>query len=255
MRARTVVAAVVVAAAAAVCVRLGFWQIDRLHQKQALNRQLREALALPPFVVTGIAPRFVIDPPRPHRDLVAGTYDERHQVLLSARSHAGAPGVHVVTPMVLADGRSAVLIDRGWLSAPDAATALPQDHPEPGLRRVVGLAEPIGRGLGGPPLRVLEADSVTVWSAARLDLDSLAKRVPYSLASFSVRALPEAGAPAEPVREPPQPWDEMMHTSYAIQWFTFAAILLVGPLFLARSRRRAARREPFAVPPPPPLPR
>lgn len=244
MRPRVVAIALVVVAAAAVCVRLGFWQLDRLHQKQELNRQQREALAMPPFVVT--ARGGFVDGLPARRVVVAGVYDERHQILLSARAHAGAPGVHVVTPMLLAGDSSAVLVDRGWLDSPDAATARPQDHPEPGPRRVVGLVTPLQRGRGGPPLRVLEADSVTVWSARWLDLDSLSGRVPYSLAGYGVRALPEAGAPAEPVRDTPQPYDETMHASYAVQWFTFAAILLVGPLLLARSRRRGGPRD--AVP-------
>jgi surfeit locus 1 family protein len=153
-----------------------------------------------------------------------------------------------VTPLLLARGGGAVLVDRGWLPAPDAATARPQDHPDSGLVRVLGMGAMLAHGAGGPAPRVLEDDTVTVWSAMRLDVDSMRRRVPYSLAAFGVVALPDQGAPAQPVREPPRPYDETMHVSYAIQWFTFAAILLVGPLFLARARR-ASRG---AVVPPPP---
>ena len=53
-----------------------------------------------------------------------------------------------------------------------------------------------------------------------------------------VRALPAADAPATPLRSLPAERNEMMHVSYAVQWFLFAAIALIGPLAFAASRRR-----------------
>src|SRR5256885_11133395 len=77
---------------------------------------------------------------------VRGVFDERRQVLLVGRSHDGEPGVHVVTPLVSERDSVAVLVDRGWLPAADAATARPQDVPAPGPREVVGLGDALARG-------------------------------------------------------------------------------------------------------------
>ncbi len=239
MRLRSAVAAVGIVVAAAVCVRLGFWQLSRLHEKRALNAALREAMTAPPRDIGRTAAP--LDSVIRRRVKVTGSFDETRQILLSSRSQNHGPGVEVVTPLRLAGG-NAVLVDRGWLFAADAMTARPQDYPEPGERSVLGMAEAIPGGRGGSSLRVLEADSVTLISARWLDRDSLAARFPYPLAPFVVRELPGPGVPAEPARTPPHSLDETMHISYTVQWFLFATILLVGPLAAARSRRRAGAR-------------
>jgi surfeit locus 1 family protein len=238
MRAGSVLALVVVVGGAGVCVRLGFWQLSRLHEKQALNAALRAVQSAPPLVVDGEPPALEIARQRPLQ--ISGRFDESRQFLLSGRAHDGAPGVEVVTPLQLADARTAVLVDRGWLPAIDAATALPQEYREPEGRVVRGLAEPLRRGAGGPPVRTLESDSVTLWSVRWLDADSVAPRLPYAVASYLVRELPGPGVPDRPRRTAPHPFNEMMHISYAIQWFLFATIMLGGSAVLAWSRARRA---------------
>lgn len=239
MKARSVLAAVVIVVAAGMCVRLGFWQLSRWGEKRALNAAMREAMGAPPRDIgSAIAP---LDSVRRRRVRVTGSFDETRQILLSARSQNHGPGVEVVTPLRLEDG-TAVLVDRGWLYAADAMTARPQNYREPGARVVLGMAEAIPRGRGGWSPRLIESDSVALISARWLDLDSLASRFPYALAPFAVRELPGPGVPAEPARTEPRPLDETMHISYTAQWFLFAAILLLGPLAVRRSRRSAAAR-------------
>lgn len=235
MKPRTIVAGLVLVVMAAVCVRLGFWQLARLAQKRHENAVVRAAFAAPPIVygVTAAPAESLIG----RRVVARGRFDETRQVLLAGRPHAGSPGVEVVTPLVLADGRRAVLVNRGWLYSDDAATARPQESPEPGAREVLGLARALGPA-DRAPWRTIESDSVTLWSALALDPDSAAARLPYALAPFVLRALPGPGAPEKPVRSLPEPANETMHLSYAVQWFFFAALLLFGPAAVALSRRR-----------------
>lgn len=235
MKLRVVLAAFFVVGMSALCVRLGFWQLSRLHEKQALNAALRSALAQPPMIVEAPLPAASVVQGR--RIQVEGEYDERHQILLAGRANQGSPGVHVVTPLLIANDR-AVLVDRGWLYSDDAATAHPERVPEPGPRSVVGIAEALIGGRGGSALAMIRSDSATLVSARWLDRDSLATRFPYRLAEFSVRQLPARGVPAQPLRTNPTPHDEMMHLSYAIQWFSFATILVVGSLILTLRRKR-----------------
>jgi surfeit locus 1 family protein len=234
MRPRTVLGVIAVLVMAAVCVRLGIWQIARLHEKQRLNAALRAAERAPSLTVVGEPPPLDVARGRPLE--VRGTFDESRQFLLAGRAHAGAPGVAVVTPLRIAGGTTAILVDRGWLYSADAATARPQDHPEPGERMVRGLVEEFHRGV--PPMRTLERDSVTLWSARMLDADSVRARLPYAIAGYLVRQMPGPGVPDMPRRELPRPYDEMIHVSYAVQWFLFASILLGGSAVLAWSRRR-----------------
>src|SRR5262245_8942725 len=117
MRVMGAVVWIVAIAAAAVCVRLGFWQLSRLAEKRALNAAIREAEQAPALAVSG-------EPPPAARALdrtlvVSGRYDEANQFLLSGRFHDGEPGVEVVTPLRPERSATAILVDRGWLPADD----------------------------------------------------------------------------------------------------------------------------------------
>jgi surfeit locus 1 family protein len=245
MKLRTAAVALLVAGGTAVCWRLGFWQISRLHEKQALNAALRSALAAAPIEAGDHAPP--LESSRDRRVALRGRFDLRHQVLLSGRAHGGSPGVDVVTPLILAGDSPAVLVDRGWLYSPDAATVPADLIPADSARTVVGLVQPVVRGGTYPALRPIGRAGIEVWSTPRLDPDSLRRRVPYALAPYVVRELPGPGVPEHPARTEPHAYDEMMHLSYAIQWFLFGSILLFGSLLLARSRRAAARTEALRV--------
>ena len=234
MTARGVLGTVLVLAGAGVCARLGLWQIDRWHEKRRLNAALEASLSAPVLDVGGEAAAGAA--PRGRRVRVDGRFDESRQVLLSNRSHDGSPGVEVVTPLVLEGGRAAVLVDRGWLYSADAATARPEDCPEPGPRQVLGVAVELRRGAGGQALRPVPGTSATVWSARWLDLDTLSSRLPYALAPWALRELPGPGVPDRPLRLAPRPLDEWTHVSYAAQWFLFGSILLGGSAVLAWSR-------------------
>ena len=242
MRLRSLAIATVVIAAAAVCVRLGLWQLSRLEHKRALNAELRHSFSLAPATIGDV--RHMPDSLLRRPVTLRGVFDERRQVLIGGASHQGEPGVHVVTPLRVDGDSVGVLVDRGWLPAPDGITARPQDAPAPGPRTVVGLADTLARVPGAGAVRVLEADSVTLYSAEELGWDSLSARWPYPLARFVLRELPSPDAPRLPVREAPPLRDESMHLSYAVQWFAFAVILLVGPAALAWSRRRERREGP-----------
>ncbi len=237
MKAGTLAALVLCLAAAGLCVRLGLWQVSRWHEKQARNAALRTALAAEPARVAEPLPGLAVVEDR--RIEVFGTFDESRQVLLSGREQAELPGVEVVTPLVLAGDSVAVLVNRGWLYAPDAVHARPQEFREPGPRAVRGIARAMGRRGAGLPYFTLESDtSHALWSARSLDPDTLAVRFPYALARWFLLELPGKGVPEKPLRSPPRPLDEMMNLGYAIQWFVFAAILLIGSLAFAWSKRR-----------------
>jgi surfeit locus 1 family protein len=245
VRAGTWLALVLVLLGTGVCVRLGLWQLSRLQQKRAANAALRAAMDAPPVDIEAAS---VLEPLDQRRVRLRGRFDERVHVLLSGRARQHSPGVHVVTPFVI-DARGqdvagearAVLVDRGWLSSPDAVRARPQDYPEPGEREVIGVARALAPGQPGLPWRRLptEPDSITLWSARTLDVDSVAIHVHYAVPPYVVAELPGPGVPAQPARAAPTPLDESMHLSYAIQWFLFGSILLFGSAFVAWSRRHA----------------
>lgn len=238
MKTRTALIGLVGLVVAVLATRLGFWQLSRLQDTRAANAGIRGARSVAPVAWPADADSVAALVGR--RVVVSGTYDESRHVLLAGRSHGAAPGVHVVTPLVRDDGL-AVLVNRGWLPAPDAALAHPQAYPESGRREVIGLLERVPVAVSGPPWVEIHELGVSLWSVRRLDLDSLRTRLPGPLSPFLVRELPAAGLPVRPLREAPEIPGESMHLGYALQWFAIALIALVGAFVLARRAPAAPR--------------
>ena len=170
----------------------------------------------------------------------AGRFDPSGEIVLRGRASEGAPGVHLVTPLVVPGVRQALLVNRGWAPSPDAATIDTRPYAEPGARTVVGILQQVPRGTrnGGEPAR-----SGSATSYRRLDLDVLRRVQSHPILSLYLQQLagPDS-APGRPVRVPLPPPGNGPHLSYAIQWFSFAAIGVIGLLvvFLRRRRDQAA---------------
>src|SRR3989441_5162789 len=223
-RVRDVVGLVIAVAIAAGCVRLGVWQLDRLQQRRARNAEVRAAGERPAVEARA---RLPADSAASRRVHAAGRYDYAHQRLWRARSYEGVPGVALVTPLRLADG-SAGVVDRGWAPSPDAAHVDEQAYREPDTADVLGLGfrAPRGRGDVNP---------------ARLQ-----GSLPDPLLPFILEQGPPAPGVSRPlppglIRWPPPPLDDGPHLSYAIQWFCFAVIILVGSVVLLGKSRGTGR--------------
>ena len=216
-------------AAALVCARLGLWQVHRLQQRRTANAAALAARSKPPVTIergdaTGAG---LID----RRVVASGRYDDDHAIILRGRVYEGAPGVEIVSPLVLDNGKSAVLVNRGFIPAPDAFTVDPDAWREPGRVRVEGFALPIRPGGGAP----LQRGKETTW--ARLDLEALRAGLPYRISPVYIRQLPDSTLPRFPRRLEPLPLDDGPHLSYAIQWFSFSVMALVFGIVLARQKR------------------
>jgi surfeit locus 1 family protein len=208
---------------AGVCVRLGMWQLDRLHQRRAHNALLAAAYARPELQIQGWVP---LDSLRDRRLRARGAYDYARERLWHGRSYEGVPGVDLVTPLRLPDG-SAVLVDRGWAPSPDGYRV------DPGPYREEDSADVRGLGVAAP--------------RARGDVDPAGLRdsLPYSVLPIVIQELPPSTALQRPpprlIRWPLPELSDGPHLSYVVQWFSFAGIIVVGSLALLRQRGTAAR--------------
>lgn len=224
---------IVGALAAAVCVRLGLWQVSRLHQRQGFRAMVEARRQLPPLEVTGFAgfratTLGTVDSAAYRSGVAQGVFDFARQVLVVARTVDEIPAVYVVTPLRLADG-GAVLVERGWVPSPDAYTA-----------RMDSLTEPDSASVAGILLRVTASrpfaarDSTWPMHVPSDDPDRLSGRYPYPLLPWVLRRAGPAGGPPGLRPIPPPVVDNGPHLSYAIQWFAFATIAVVGSLALYR---------------------
>lgn len=211
---------------AALFVRLGFWQIERLRERRAYNAPIEARVALEP-----VAPR---DLPRDpgeaiHRSVrVSGEYDYDREIVLTLRSRQGSPGVNLLTPLRIAGSDTAILVNRGWVYAPDGVAADTKVWREPdpadavGYVRLLETGDPTGARSTGRP------DAVR-----RPHLATVASMLPYPVAPYYVvLASPGAVPERTPPRVPPPALDEGSHLSYAVQWFAFALIAVGGVAIL-----------------------
>jgi surfeit locus 1 family protein len=213
---------------AVVCVSLGFWQLGRLADRRAYNAAVFARLNEAPVTVDRLPRDSVSQHYR--RALVTGVYDYAHQIVLTNRSRDGSPGINLIAPVRIAGNDTAVLINRGWIYAPDAMTADVAPWREADTINAVGYVVPLSsRGNGAAKSPRLPA--TYRW----LDTAVARTAFPYPVRPFMVvlqgdtkvrgGELPRVAAP---------PLDEGPHLSYAIQWFAFATIATVGAVFFVR---------------------
>ena len=165
-----------------------------------------------------------LDSARGRRLHARGVYDYAGERLWRPRAYEGVPGVALITPVKLADG-SAVLVDRGWAPSPDAYHIDQRAYREPDTADVVGIGMAAPRGRGD------------------VDPAKLRDSLPYPLLPFILQQLPPSTAlhrppPPRLVRSPLPDLGDGPHLSYAIQWFSFAVIIVVGSVALARKQHR-----------------
>jgi surfeit locus 1 family protein len=102
----------------------------------------------------------------------------------------------------------------------------------------LGQAKPAFGGVADPLSE--NRETLKVWNNA--DLERIAGQMPYPVLPIYIQ--PEVG-PAD--TKPPIPFQpeiqltEGPHFGYALQWFTFAAILFVGYPFYVRNQESGSR--------------
>jgi surfeit locus 1 family protein len=221
----------------AVCVRLGLWQLDRRDQRLERNTAIVERMASPPVSLT-TAPEDTAG--LVHRVATAdGEFDLNRTIVLGARSHRGTPGVYILTPLRLGDG--AILVNRGWVPSPDAATVELGNVAPPPVGAVSGVL------MAFPDVRVPPTTEGFRQRWFRLDGEAIRGQYPYRVAPLYLQVTgPPPGVTAGPPTLVPVPLDNPApgsgpHLSYAVQWFSFAAIFLLG--WVALVARRTGRKE------------
>jgi cytochrome oxidase assembly protein ShyY1 len=224
------VAIVAIAAVVALtCVALGFWQLRRLHDRRVSNAAIERGLSADAVsLTTGV--RTGQPPPAYTTVRASGTYDVGREILVYGRALDGRPGHWLVTPLVFEDG-TGVLVVRGWVPFEHQAAPVPEAAPPAGEVTIRGFLLPDEGGS-----RVPDPAGVT----GRLGVGAIASTLGYRVfplpVELTAQAPPQAGGLPAPLGRPQL--SEGPHLSYAIQWFSFAAIAAIGAVVLLRRDRR-----------------
>ncbi len=224
---------------AATCIRLGFWQLSRLHGRRQVNAHIAVGFAQPPKPLPELLAEAPASSLAYRRAIVRGHYDPTHEVILYGRSStSGLSGNQVLTPLVLDDGTT-ILVNRGWVPQQDVQAPVTGAAAAPtGEVEVSGILFP-------PDAMVAPSPGAARPTLVKIvDLRQLSAGSPQPL--LPVYLLLQQQDPPQPgdlPQPPPQPTlDDGPHLSYALQWFSFAAIAIVGYGVLVRRDRRDERR-------------
>jgi surfeit locus 1 family protein len=220
---------------AAACVRLGFWQLSRLEQRKARNALVGSRLTGAPIDV-GALPRDTAEA-NFRRVRVAGVPDYAHELIHAGPSRRGSPGVNLLTPFRFPGNDTAILVNRGWVYSPDASRVdLTKWHDRDSVFIGYVVELPASGGAASPDR------PNTIF---RLSYDVVSRALPYPVRPVYVVAVEnEAGdtsTAADRIARLPMPaLDNGNHFSYAVQWFAFATVALVGAAIVIRQSRASA---------------
>lgn len=239
---RTVLFGILAVIAAAVCVRLGIWQLHRLEERRAYNRQVAARFDAGPELMRDALARDTGDA-RWRRVTGVGFPDYSREVVLASRTRTGSPGVWIITPLQMPDTDTLVALVRGWVYSPNGRTVDLTKWREGDTLNVDGRLDAFQRPAGGAPRLQSDARAFR-W----LERDTLAAEWDAPVASMLVYQFGdtiggfESTGGTTPARFPLPSMHEGPHRSYAMQWFSFATVFLVGyGTFVYSSRRKSLR--------------
>ena len=245
IRPRWIVFSVLVVSVTVACVVLGFWQLGRLDERRASNAVLGSRLAREPVSLADV--RNAIKPidgietdPADYeftRVTANGVLTDEGSVLVRSQVVSGQAGAHAVFPLDLEDG-TAVLVNVGWFPlgvAPGRAADL---FPPSGRIELTGLLRADQRR---PAFGRREAEG-HLDTVARIDIGRIQEQVGLPLLPFWIQLVGPDDPQRLPIPVPVPAVDEGSHFSYAIQWFSFGSIALVGYVALMRRELGPARR-------------
>lgn len=207
-------------------ISLGFWQLDRARQKQAIldnyqagNDEAAIRIDAGSMSLQGIAYQHAV---------AQGHFDTRQQFLLDNRTHDGVAGYYVITPFLLSRN-TAILVNRGWVPLGVSRDRLPDIRLQASGRTISGKLKPIPKkvfmlGKEQPrqswPYRVLH-----------INIDSFSEQLGYRLSPYVL--LLDPAAPGGYVRDwKPMKFGPERNVGYAVQWFSLAAALLLIYFFV-----------------------
>jgi surfeit locus 1 family protein len=237
---RDVLPGFVLAAFFCLFVFLGRWQLQRMHEKEALLADF-EAARLITLPLSNVDLDTVA---RYQHVIVTGRYDGTHQILLDNMTHEGRVGYRVLTPLTLASHKegdaSVVLVDRGWIPAGATREQLPDVSVSDNLRGLSGLLDESPRA-GIRLKNTAQGTGNSSWPRVMNypSMEELHHALDRRL--YPRIILLDAGQADGFVREwKPSSFPPERHFGYAITWFSLAATVAVVALALAviRIRRR-----------------
>jgi surfeit locus 1 family protein len=219
---------------------LGFWQLDRAEQKQAIFDDYIKTSSRVPSDINEVINQGPSDENIVWRHgVLAGSYVDTKVLLLDNQVLSGTAGYHVYQPFQASGTDQWILINRGWVGAGSYRDTVPEFAGTEGPFDLTGVitAFPSAPGIvlddhamGREEMtpQVVRLQMITRQTAEQI--------LGHTLFPYVFRL--GADSPSGLVREWPQPGSgKERHLGYAFQWFSLAVVLLVIYISLNLRRR------------------
>lgn len=217
-------------------VSLGNWQLDRLDQRRDRNASVVAHEQADVLTFEQAFSHAIAETDQWQRVRVTGTFLADKQLQVRYRSFADQTGWELVTPLRTTTGAT-VLVDRGFIARP-ANEDFPKTYPAPPTGQVEVLGY-VRRNEVGKPNATTPAEG----TVRLIDSEAIAAWLGEPLVNGYISAItltPPQGAELQPITPPSL--DEGPHLSYALQWFSFAAIAGFGLGLLIRNDLRDRKK-------------
>lgn len=230
-RIRFLVAIGIAIIAIAVMVRLGVWQLERMHEKEQRLASIAQKKHHGPLSLSAVAT--LADDPRDYPVVVSGFLHHRLRIYIDNQIENGRVGYQVVAPLSTAQGL--VLVNFGWVPGTASRATLPSVNLPAALQHATGtIAIPSDNPIIRETARHISNQQLLL---QQLDIPRVSKIINEPLLPFVVQLT----GPAPPgfirnwqaVVMPPE-----KHLGYAVQWFglAVAATVVAFIVFFVRGK-------------------
>jgi cytochrome oxidase assembly protein ShyY1 len=209
-------------------VRLGLWQLSRLDERRAHNASVAARIDNEPqpladlMIQYGTEPEDLVD----RAAVVTGRYINADEFYSVGRNYDGLTGTLVMTPLELDDGTIMIIV-RGLVPVGTPGPPATGYETPNGTVTLTGVLDN-----GEEPLRLGEPapNDGVLSQISRVDLDYIdtwydGEVLPIDLV-LENQVPPDPGESLIPV--PRSELTEGSHLGYAVQWFAFAVIAVIG---------------------------
>ncbi len=211
---------------------LGVWQLNRAKEKEQLLANLAQQAHAKPISIENLPNNTASWQYRPVN--FSGQFLNKKQFLLDNKINQGQVGYEVITPVKIKGLKKLVLLNRGWIPAAQNRTVLPEIKTIFGSQTIHGIIRlPLAKGF------MLKTEKLQVdrWPIRiqQIDFQWMEKALNQPVYPFVV--LLDQHADHGFVRQ----WEMVSmqpatHIGYAIQWFSFAGLLIIIYLIMCIRR-------------------
>jgi surfeit locus 1 family protein len=205
---------------------LGFWQLGRAAQKEALQAAMEQQASKPPLAQQVFLNGYDANAVLHQRVLLSGSWIPQSTVYLDNRQMDGKVGFFVLTPLRLQGSDKVIMVQRGW-----APRNFEKRETVPLVETPSGLVHIEGRIALAPSKLYEPSPSTQLLIRQNLDMEAFRGESGLPLLDVTVR---QTGLPSEGLRRdwPAVNFGIDKHYGYAFQWFGLSALVIILYLWL-----------------------